>query len=206
MVQIMIIAHKVLIVLIAITVFAGQSVGGFKIFLPRIPVISSHAAVPVKTHSLRPFGICGGRNQILFSSLKDVDNVQEKEKSKSGPVAYIQKYGPQYFIVWFSIYLPFLLTFFYVIENDLLNTVKYGIDPPGALNSLCNQFEKLTHNYELLKNVRGSTHGANFAAAYLMADLVPTTVFAVGVLGWITRNDTKDDDNDDAIDSPPTES
>ena len=37
-----------------------------------------------------------------------------------------------------------------------------------------------------------------------MADLVPTTVFAVGVLGWITRNDSKD--GDDVIDSPPTES
>ena len=38
-----------------------------------------------------------------------------------------------------------------------------------------------------------------------MADLVPTTVFAVGVLGWITRNDSKDGD-DDVIDSSSTES
>ena len=128
-----------------------------------------------------------------------MEKVQEKPKSESGPIAYMKKYGPKYFLVWFSIYLPFLLTFFYVIDNDILNTVKYGIDPPDALNSVCNQFEKITHNYELLKNVRGSTHAANFAAAYLLADLVPTTVFAVGVLGFITRNDI----NDDPVDSPP---
>ena len=159
MVQIMLLAHKVMIVLIAITILAGHSVG-FKI-LPRFNVIVSHKG-SVTHLSIRPFSdvvsIGGGRNHGLLSSLKDVDNVQEKEKSKSGPIAYMKKYGPKYFAVWFSIYLPFLLTFFYVIENDVLNTVKYGIDPPGALNSLCNQFEKLTHNYELLKNVRGSTH------------------------------------------------
>ena len=152
------VTSKVLVVLIAIiTVLARRGVS-FKT-LPRLNVIVGHHH-PVSVSEVVSTYV--GRHHKHFSSIKDVDNVQEQSKSKSGPIAYMKKYGPKYFAVWFSIYLPFLLTFFYVIDNDILNTVKYGIDPPDALNSVCNQFEKITHNYELLKNVRGSTHAGKF--------------------------------------------
>ena len=96
----------------------------------------------------------------------------------------MKKYGAKYFVVWFSIYLPFLLTFFWGIENDVLNTARFGIDPSSALNSVCDKIEELMHNGGSMAGVRGSTHAANFAAAYLCADLVPTTVMAVGVLAY----------------------
>jgi len=117
----------------------------------------------------------------------DNDNdVAAPQKSK-GPVAYMKQYGLQYFLVWFAIYLPFLLTFFWGIENDVLHSAQYDIDPPSALNALVDKFEQLTHDYSTLERIRGSVHAANFAAAYLLADLVPTTVLAVGALSYITK-------------------
>ena len=123
--------------------------------------------------------------RLLATTADDADG--------GGPLAKMKKYGAKYFLVWFSIYLPFLLTFFWGIENDVLNTAKYGIDPPSALNSLCDKVEELTHNGGLMAGIRGSTHAANFAAAYLCADLVPTTVMAVGVLAYLGKNDEKKD-------------
>ena len=138
--------------------------------------------------------------QKLFVSTsrnEDRDSVVEEEEKQQpkGLAALWAKYGPLYFIVWFTIYLPFLCTFFYAIDNDIMSTSQYGIDPPSALNSLIDTFERVTNNHDLLSHLRGSKHVANFAAAYLCADLVPTTVFALAAVGYITtRNGTQTDD------------
>lgn len=139
------------------------------------------------------------RKLWVMTSRNDDSNLVEVGgggQQPKGLAALWAKYGPLYFIVWFTIYLPFLLIFFYVIDNDIMNASQYGIDPPSALNSLVDNFEKLTHNHELLADIRGSKHVANFAAAYLCADLVPTTVFALAAVGYITtRNGTNDGGN-----------
>jgi hypothetical protein len=136
----------------------------------------------------------------VTTSRKDDNDVaaggENKQQQPKGLAALWAKYGPLYFIVWFSIYVPFLITFYYLLDNDIMNTSKYGIDPPSALNSLIDTFERMTKNYDLLSHLRESRHAANFAAAYLCADLVPTTVFALGAVGYITtRNGTQTDDD-----------
>ena len=120
---------------------------------------------------------------------------------KEGKIqALWNKYGALYFQVWFCIYLPFLLTFFYVLENNLLQaSFLESIDPQAAVLKLCEWLETVTSDPELTRNIKENPTLTNFATAYLMADLVPTTVFALGAVTFILKKRQKSEPENDLI-------
>jgi len=98
------------------------------------------------------------------------------------PTPPYQKWGWRYLATWFAVYVPFLLTFFGLIETRRLpfdaTVVASAIDSLNMwLTTLTNG--KISFDAEV---VRSNPHLLNFAAAYLCADLVPTTVIALALL------------------------
>lgn len=120
------------------------------------------------------------------------DDLKARMKKEGKLRALWNKYGALYFQVWFCIYLPFLLSFFYVLDNNLLQaSVFESIDPKAAVLDICTRLESAFGDPELMKGVRENPRVTNFATAYLLADLVPTTVFALGVVTFITKKRDK---------------
>jgi hypothetical protein len=140
-------------------------------------------------------------NKVVFSrgfprlmmTEKDEDELVVIVKKEGKLQALWNKYGAFYFQVWFSIYLPFLLAFFYILDNNLLkSSVVESIDPQAAVLRLFSWLEHTSNNPELLSGLRGNPRVTTFATAYLLADLVPTTVFALAVVTFILRQREKD--------------
>ena len=123
---------------------------------------------------------------------EDLDNLKVRMKKEGKLKALWNRYGALYFQVWFCIYLPFLLTFFYVLDNNLLQASAFeSLDPKTAVLNLCTQLESIFNDPELMSGVRENPRATNFATAYLLADLVPTTVFALAVVTFITKRRDK---------------
>ena len=123
---------------------------------------------------------------------EDMDDLKVRMKKEGKLQALWNKYGALYFQVWFCIYLPFLLTFFYVLDNNLLQASAFeSLDPKTAVLNLCTQLESAFNDPELMSGVRENPRATNFATAYLLADLVPTTVFALAVVTFITKRREK---------------
>jgi hypothetical protein len=140
-------------------------------------------------------------NKVVFSrgfprlmmTEKDENELVVIVKKEGKLQALWNKYGAFYFQVWFSIYLPFLLAFFYILDNNLLkSSVVESIDPQAAVLRLFSWLEHTSNNPELLSGLRGNPRVTTFATAYLLADLVPTTVFALAVVTFILRQREKD--------------
>lgn len=129
------------------------------------------------------------RSLPKFMSTEKDDDEQVVLVKKEGKLqALWNKYGVFYFQVWFSIYLPFLLSFFYILDNNLLkSSVIESIDPQAAILRLFSWLEHTSNNPELMNVLRGNPRVTTFATAYLLADLVPTTVFALAVVTFILR-------------------
>jgi hypothetical protein len=187
----MTVVFHLLIITVAITTFARFS--------------SGFIAQPTKNFYLR----FGGKNdelklttnKVVFSrgfptlmmTEKDEDEHVVTVKKEGKLQALWSKYGAFYFQVWFSIYLPFLLAFFYILDNNLLkSSVIESIDPQAAVLRLFSWLEHTSNNPELLSGLRGNPRVTTFATAYLLADLVPTTVFALAVVTFILRQREKD--------------
>lgn len=140
-------------------------------------------------------------NEVVFSrslprlmvTVKDEDEELIVIKKEGKLQALWNKYGAFYFQVWFSIYLPFLLSFFYILDNNLLqSSALESIDPQAALLKLFSWLEHTSNNPELMSGLRGNPRVTTFATAYLLADLVPTTVFALAVVTFILRRREKE--------------
>ena len=141
---------------------------------------------------------------LIDKSNSDSDGELQLGVRKEGKLqALWNKYGAFYFQVWFCIYLPFLLSFFYVLDNNLLKASAFeAIDPQAAVLKLFSWLESVTNNAELLRGVRDNPRVTTFATAYLLADLVPTTVFALAVVTYVIKRRERmqegisDEDND----------
>jgi hypothetical protein len=140
-------------------------------------------------------------NEVVFSrslprlmmTVKDEDEELIVIKKEGKLQALWNKYGAFYFQVWFSIYLPFLLSFFYILDNNLLqSSALESIDPQAAILRLFSWLEHTSNNPELMSGLRGNPRVTTFATAYLLADLVPTTVFALAVVTFILRRREKE--------------
>lgn len=140
-------------------------------------------------------------NEVVFSrslprlmmTVKDEDEELIVIKKEGKLQALWNKYGAFYFQVWFSIYLPFLLSFFYILDNNLLqSSALESIDPQAAILKLFSWLEHTSNNPELMSGLRGNPRVTTFATAYLLADLVPTTVFALAVVTFILRRREKE--------------
>lgn len=139
----------------------------------------------------------------LMMTGKDEDTQLATVKKEGKLQALWNKYGAFYFQVWFSIYLPFLLAFFYILDNNLLKSSAIeSIDPQAAVLRLFSWLEHTSNNPELMSGLRGNPRVTTFATAYLLADLVPTTVFALAVVTFVLRRREKDasDQTKDRID------
>lgn len=124
------------------------------------------------------------------------DDLKIRMKKEGKLQALWNKYGAFYFQVWFSIYLPFLLTFFYILDNNLLQaSVLESVDPQAAVLRLFTWLEDVSHNPELMRGLRESPRVTTFATAYLLADLVPTTVFALAAVTFIVKRREKSASN-----------
>lgn len=129
----------------------------------------------------------------LMMTGKDEDTQLATVKKEGKLQTLWNKYGAFYFQVWFSIYLPFLLAFFYILDNNLLKSSAIeSIDPQAAVLRLFSWLEHTSNNPELMSGLRGNPRVTTFATAYLLADLVPTTVFALAVVTFILRRREKD--------------
>lgn len=119
-------------------------------------------------------------------AITDDDSLEIKTKKEGKIQALWNKYGPLYFQVWFIIYMPFLLTFFYILDNNLLQATDFAaVDPKAAVLRLFTWLEQF--DPELLQSLKGNEHVTSFATAYLLADLVPTTVFALAAVTFIIK-------------------
>lgn len=127
--------------------------------------------------------------QLIDDDKNDL-NIRIKKEGKIR--ALWNEYGIFYFQVWFCTYLPFLLSFFYIIENDLLKQTQFNaFDPKKVVVGMCDFIEKYSGNFELTVSIRDNTHVTNFATAYLLADLVPTTFIALGIVTYIIKQKEK---------------
>ena len=154
-----------------------------KSYHPNLFECTLHSPIKQSSGSIRDFSI---RSTDEITNEKD--DLKEKMKKEGKIQALWNKYGALYFQVWFCIYLPFLLTFFYVLENNLLQaSFLESIDPQAAVLKLCEWLETVTSDPELTRNIKENPTLTNFATAYLMADLVPTTVFALGAVTFILK-------------------
>ena len=166
-----------------------------KSYHPKLFESKLHSPIKHSSGSIRDFSI---RSTDEITNEKD--DLKEKMKKEGKIQALWNKYGALYFQVWFCIYLPFLLTFFYVLENNLLQaSFLESIDPQAAVLKLCEWLETVTSDPELTRNIKENPTLTNFATAYLMADLVPTTVFALGAVTFILKKREKSKAENDLI-------
>lgn len=99
--------------------------------------------------------------------ISDNENELKTQMKKEGKIqALWNKYGPLYFQVWFSIYLPFLLTFFYVLDNNLLQSSSFteGFDPKAAVSNLCNWLEEISGDPQLMSGIKENPRAVTFAS------------------------------------------
>lgn len=148
--------------------------------------------VDIRSNKFLGSSACCERATSMFlidKSSSDSDVELQLSVKKEGKLqALWNKYGAFYFQVWFCIYLPFLLSFFYVLDNNLLKaSALEAIDPQAAVLKLFSWLESVTNNAELLRGVRENPRVTTFATAYLLADLVPTTVFALAVVTYVIK-------------------
>ena len=166
-----------------------------KSYHPKLLESTLRSPIKQSSGSIRDFSI---RSTDEITNEKD--DLKEKMKKEGKIQALWNKYGALYFQVWFCIYLPFLLTFFYVLENNLLQaSFLESIDPQAAVLKLCEWLETVTSDPELTRNIKENPTLTNFATAYLMADLVPTTVFALGAVTFILKKREKSKAENDLI-------
>ena len=106
--------------------------------------------------------------------------LDNRQKGENKFQRLMREYGPLYFQVWFCIYLPFLLSFFYILDNNLLASTPFrAFDPQAAITPLFNWLVTVSNDLEFTRGIRENPRATSFATAYLMADLVPTSFFAV---------------------------
>ena len=98
----------------------------------------------------------------------------------------LKEYGWKYLATWFTVYLPFLCSFFFLIETGRLPVDAERTAEVVEHASVWLQSAGLggaaTGFAATIRQPQGA-HLLNFAAAYLAADLVPTTVIALALLG-----------------------
>lgn len=90
-------------------------------------------------------------------------------------------------MTWFATYLPFLATFFCVLNGNIHISFLVAEMDPGLFSSKVSTWiEQYVHNESLQFQIHEHPWIVNFAAAYLMADLVPTTFIALGLLAFVS--------------------
>jgi hypothetical protein len=90
----------------------------------------------------------------------------EAQVKKEGKIkALWNKYGPLYFQVWFCIYLPFLISFFLVLDNNLLQSSSFtaGFDPKAFVFGWCKYIEDITGDPQLMSGIKENPRAITFA-------------------------------------------
>lgn len=107
------------------------------------------------------------RNHMKPETAPVSDNdAWEAQVKKEGKIkALWNKYGPLYFQVWFCIYLPFLIFFFVVLDNNLLqsSTFTAGFDPKAFVFGWCKYIEDLTGDPQLMSGIKENPRAVTFA-------------------------------------------
>lgn len=138
-------------------------------------------------HLLKAFPrTIGVINSRLFTGPlnQEPDNIPKKNAAGRN---IMQTYGWKYLATWFSVYLPCLITFFYALDSDSLHASDYGLDPHTFIVRICEYLEKVSSKEHLLDGIKENPRFTTFAAAYLMADLVPTTIIAAALLKFSSQ-------------------
>ena len=161
---------------------------------------------PVNIHSTallkHPYLLCyrespchygGGRRRNLQRMKEDIEDDIQIQMKKEGKIqALWKKYGVFYFQVWFSIYLPFLISFFYILDNKLLQSSAFAsVDPQTAVLKLFSWLDQISNHSEIMTEILENPRVTTFATAYLLADLVPTTFFALAAVTFIIKQREK---------------
>lgn len=102
----------------------------------------------------------------------------------------VKKYGSRYLWTWLAVYLPFLGSFYLLVGSDVL-PVKIN-DVLSFIDRLCQWLQSLGINISS-EAARSNPNTVRFATAYLAADLVPTTVFALALLSAFAKATAKTD-------------
>jgi hypothetical protein len=98
--------------------------------------------------------------------ISDDDNDLKEQMKKEGKIkALWNKYGPLYFQVWFCIYLPFLISFFFVLDNNLLQSSSFtaGFDPKAFVFGWCKYIEDISGDPNLMSGVKENPRAITFA-------------------------------------------
>ena len=135
----------------------------------------------------------GSRHNTLQMTNEDLDDDIQLQMKKEGKIkALWKKYGAFYFQVWFSIYLPFLLSFFFILDNKLLqSSALASVDPQTAVLKLFSWLDEVSNHSEVMTGILENPRVTTFATAYLLADLVPTTFFALAAVTFIIKQRDK---------------
>lgn len=97
----------------------------------------------------------------------------------------VKKYGSRYLLTWFAVYLPFLASFYVLVDSDVL-PFKVA-DALSFIDRACAWLQSLGLTSVNSEAARNNPNVVKFATAYLAADLVPTTVFALALLSAYTK-------------------
>ena len=136
------------------------------------------------------------RRRTTIMMKEDIDDDIQLQMKKEGKIqALWKKYGAFYFQVWFSIYLPFLLSFFYILDNKLLqSSALASVDPQTAVLKLFAWLDEISNHSQIMAEILENPRVTTFATAYLLADLVPTTFFALAAVTFIIKQREKTSD------------
>jgi hypothetical protein len=95
----------------------------------------------------------------------DDTDLKENMKKEGKIKALWNKYGPLYFQVWFCIYLPFLISFFFVLDNNLLQSSSFtaGFDPKTFVFGWCKYIENISGDPNLMSGVKENPRAITFA-------------------------------------------
>lgn len=128
------------------------------------------------------------RDLMLTPIFSNVEERSGEPKSKSLP-ELLKVYGFQYLATWFVVYLPFLASFYVLIDGKKTGSFAVDINAAASLiDRLSNWLQSWSPFIIDSSAVRENPHAINFACAYLCADLVPTTVIALGLLSYYNRS------------------
>jgi len=72
------------------------------------------------------------------------------------------------------------------------------VDPVSALCGACDWLDSHADVSWITSNLRGNAKAANFASAYLLTDIVPTSAIAVAVFPFVQNrtNSSREEDPD----------
>ncbi|KAJ1450126.1 hypothetical protein M885DRAFT_533210 [Pelagophyceae sp. CCMP2097] len=113
----------------------------------------------------------------------DAEPSGDAEDAASGDAApSLGSKGALYVAIWASIYFPILIFFDFALEHDLLHSSQFGLDAPKALCTACDWLDAhWAKAASVTSTLRNNDRAANFAAAYFLADWVPTSFIALGL-------------------------